>query len=90
MISKSKKRKRIDYNNNHTKSLKRNTEKKSNDISNKKLLKLLVKEIHELRSEIKQIDHLKQIIEDKDAIIMDLQKELELTRIDNKQPNYYY
>lgn len=88
MLGQSKKRKRID--NNNTKSFKRNIEKKSRDISNKKLLKLLLTEIHELRSEIKQIDYLKQIIEDKDAIIIDLQRELELTRKDNKQPNYYY
>ena len=53
-------------------------------------LKLLLKEIQDLRKEIRQIDHLKQMIEDKDAIILDLQKDLELTRKDNQQPSYYY
>ena len=98
MLSQShnNKKRRIDYNLGKIVPFKKKKkdnikiEKKSNDISNKKLLKLLLKEILELRQEIKQIEHLKQIIEDKDAIIFDLQRELELTRKDNHLDNYYF
>ena len=98
MLSQShnNKKRRIDYNHSIIIPFKKKKkddikiEKKSNDISNKKLLKLLLKEIHQLRKEIKQIEHLKQMNEDKNAIILDLQRELELTRKDNQQANYYY
>tara|TARA_B100000029_G_scaffold75831_1_gene67566 strand:- start:210 stop:503 length:294 start_codon:yes stop_codon:yes gene_type:complete len=89
------KKRRLDYKNHINMSLQnskaeKKIKTKSKDITNKTLLKLLLKEIQDLRQEIRQIDHLKQIIEDKDAIILDLQKELELTRKDNQQPSYYY
>lgn len=94
-LQSNNKKRRLDYNNHINMSLQnskaeKKIKTKSKDITNKTLLKLLLKEIQDLRQEIRQIDHLKQIIEDKDAIILDLQKELELTRKDNKQPSYYY